>query len=162
MVKPIINSEKRIRQVSLTNVSPLGVGREFIAEVKRDPNLSDPTEIAVGTVIKAVYIELWLLATSQQPNTSVVAFLKATNGSDGPIPSEMLNLNAYGGKKNIFEMHQGLTGDANTNSSPFFRGWVKVPKGKQRFGLGDNLQIAITPITEDIQYCGVFIFKAYN
>ena len=162
MVRPIINSEKRIVQQTLSTAM-MGVStNEVIAVAEQAPTSTDPREVDIGTVIKAVYVELWVMATSQQPATITTCVIKVSNGGSGPSAGEMTDLNSYNSKKNIFEMHQGLIGDANTNPTPFYRGWIKIPKGKQRFGQGDRLILAIKSITDDTQYCGVYIYKAYN
>ncbi len=161
-MKPVINSEKRIVQISLSNIAALATAGTNFVDAVQDPSATDPTQVAVGSVVKAVYVELWLLGSGQQPNTSSVIVCKKATGTVSPNFTQMQNLNGWEGKKNIFEMHQGLIGDANTNPSPFFRGWIKIPKGKQRFGLGDKMLFNIAAITEDMQFCGVIIFKVYN
>ena len=160
MVRPAINSEKHIVQVSLTNVTALDVGTQNVCVAVASPGTS-PTEVRIGSVVKAVYIELWLLGAGQQPNTSATIIYKVENNPTPITFSEMQNLEAYTNKKNILEMHQGLVGDANTNPSPFYRGWIKIPKGKQRIGLGDAIKLTVSAITEDLQFCGVFIYKEY-
>ncbi len=162
MVRPIINSEKRIVQITLTNVDESNQTNIVLVDVKQDPDNTAPNDVAVGTVIKAVYVELWVLATSQQPNTSTVILVKSPANTGTPTVGEFSNLNAWANKKNILQMHQGLIGDANTNPVPFFREWIPIPKGKQRFGLGDKLHLAIHAITDSVQVCGLVIFKAYN
>ncbi len=161
-MRPIINSEKRILQISLGNVSALAVTGTTLVDCVQDPTASAPDAVPPGTVVKALYLELWLLGSGQQPNTSTVLVEKRVGLSDPPDFAQMQNLNAYTNKKNILETHQGLVGDANTNPSPFFRGWIKIPKGKQRFGIGDRMGLMISAITEDLQFCGICIFKAYN
>ncbi len=162
MVRPIINSEKRIVQLTLTNIATGVADLTDLIAGEQDPTASAPNEVSAGTVVKAIYAELWLMADSQQPATITTLIVKVPNGGSGPSAGEMTNLNAYNSKKNILEMHQGLIGDANTNPTPFYRGWIKIPKGKQRFGIGDKLVLAVKSITDGTQMCGVFIFKAYN
>ncbi len=163
-MRPIIQSEKHLVQITLSSVTALDVATETIVNAVEDVTPGNPRHVAVGSLVKAVYIELWLLGTGQQPNTSTVIVEKVPGASrDTDIDAtEMGNLHGYFNKKNIFETHQGLIGDANTNPVPFYRGWIKIPKGKQRFGLGDRITLSIKAITEDVQYCAVFIFKAYT
>jgi len=161
-MRPIINSEKRIVQLTLSTVmvgDTLGIN--LVAAVQ-DPGATNPLQVAAGTVVKAVYLEYWLLGTSAQPPTVTTVIEKSVSGSSSITSSEMTNINAYSNKKNILEMHQGIIGDANSNPIPFYRGWLKIPKGKQRFGLGDTLTFSVKSITEETQLCGLCIFKAYN
>ncbi len=161
-MRPVINSEKRIVQESLSSVNALSTAGTNFVDAVQDPTASDPREIAIGSVVKAVYVEIWVLATSQQPATFNVIICKKATGTISPNFTQHQNLNGWDGKKNILEMHQGLVGDANSNPVPFFRGWIKIPKGKQRFGLGDKMLFSIAAITEDVQWCGHFIYKVYN
>ena len=162
MVRPIINSEKRIVQITLTNIGAGANGTNVFVEAVQDVIASNPTHVSIGSVVKAVYVEMWLLGDGQQPNTATTIIQKLPDTSASPTALEMADLNAYAGKKNILELHQGLLGDANTNPVPFYRGWIKIPKGKQRFGLGDRMSFTVKAITEGMQYCGVFIYKVYN
>ncbi len=159
---PIINSEKRIVQITLSTIPVTTVANTPIVIAEQDPTASAPTNVAAGTVVKAVYVEMWYLGTGQQPPTMTVILHKLSSGGGNPDSTEMGNLNAWENKKNILETHQGFIGDANTNPVPMFRQWIKIPKGKQRFGLGDSLVLSAKSISDEVQFCGVFIFKAYN
>ncbi len=161
-MRPIINSEKRIVQQTLGNVPTATVGTILIASCVQDPIATSPTQIRPGTAVKAVYVELWILGSGAQVATSTAILYKLSSGGADPDSTEMGNLNAWANKKNILESHQGINGDNNSNPIPVFRNWIKIPKGKQRFGLGDNLKIAIKSITDEVEFCGLFIFKAYN
>ena len=117
--------------------------------------------VRVGATIKAVYVELWVLANSQQPASIILIVEKQPgNGQDINLVG-ITALHDYPNKKNIFYSTQGLVGDANTNPVPFLRQWIKIPKGKQRFGLTDRLQVTILSQTEDINICGLMIYKEY-
>ncbi len=163
-MRPVIQSEKHLVQITLSSVVALDSATETIVNAVQDVTPGNPRHVPVGAIVKAVYVELWLLGTGQQPNTTTVIVEKTPGSSrDTDITAtEMGDLHGYFNKKNILETHQGLIGDANTNPVPFFRGWIKIPKGKQRFGLGDRFQLSIKAITEDVQYCAVFIYKAYT
>ena len=162
MVRPIINSEKRIVQVTLTNVVVNTAESVNIVIGLQDPSAAAPSNVLVGSIVKAVYCEMWVMGTNQQPSTITTLIHKVEGGSSNIDATEFTNLNTYNQKKNILEMHQGLIGDANTNPVPFYRGWVKIPKGKQRIGINDRIQFSIKAITEDVQFCGIFIYKVYN
>jgi len=108
MVRPVINSEKRIVQITLTNVAALNQTNIVLVDAKQDLGTgTDPTEVDIGSVIKAVYVELWLLGDGQQPNTSTVIIVKSPANVGTPTVGEFSNLNGWQNKRNIFEMHQG-------------------------------------------------------
>ncbi len=161
-MKAIINSEKRIVQQTLSTVNEGVTQTALVVECKQDVNPSSPQEVSPGTVVKAVYVEMWFFGLGQQQSTTTTVFGKLV-GTEPTISSvEMGDLNAYAGKKNLFEIHQGLVGDVNSNPIPFYRDWIKIPKGKQRMGIGDRLFLAVKGITDDTQFCGLYIYKAYN
>ncbi len=162
-MKAIINSEKRIFQLTLTSLlTGVAVNIDLIKVVQDIGTGVDAREVLPGTVIKAVYVELWYLGAAQQPTTMTTCIIKLPGDAPGPDADDLGSLNSYNNKKNILETHQGIVGDANANPIPAFRGWIKIPKGKQRFGLGDKLIVSNKSITEDTELCGVVIFKAYN
>ena len=162
MVRPVINSRKHYRQVTLASAEMATINQESIVLVTQSVDEGLASQVSAGTVIKAVFVELWLLATSQQPATFVVSLEKISSGGPAQSFANSVNLHQYNNKKNILYTTQGLIGDANSNPTPVMRQWYAIPKGKQRFGLGDSLVLNISSITDDTQYCGLFIFKSYN
>ncbi len=126
--------------------------------------IGSAVEVNEGSVIKAVFIEVWLQSQATAGNTCQFAFVivKTPAGAANISASEMLNLGAYDNKKNILFVSQGVLGDLNTQAVPIHRGWVKIPKGKQRFGLGDRLVWMLAPIGFGIQSCGISTYKEYR
>jgi len=158
-MRPPINSEKHIRQIPIASVAEQVVAVSALAEAQRDPAAAQ--HVRIGAVIKAIYIEIWLLASAQQPGSFTLTVEKFTAGSGAPSISDMTALNSYANKKNIFYTTQGLIGDANTNPVPLIRQWIKIPKGKQRIAQGDNLVLNIAANVESIDFCGLAIYKEY-
>jgi len=163
MVRPTINSEKHILQISFTNIAEFGSEHIDIVNVVQDKGTgTNPTEVVPGTIVKAVFVEMWLLANGQQPATAEAILTKIPAGQVNPTNAELGLLHTYPNKKNILITQQGLIGDANTNPSPIYKQWIAIPKGKQRFGLGDRLVLSIRSITDSVNICGLMIFKSYN
>ena len=162
MVRPVINSEKRIVQIPIATVVMGSTANVNIVRVEQTVSSTNPTHVSAGTVCKAVYLELWVVGSANVTSSVAIIAYKLVSEAASPDAADMVALNAWGNKKNIFETHQGVIGDQNTNPVPFWRGWIKIPKGKQRFGLGDTFKITIAPFSGDVQFCGVAIFKAYN
>ncbi len=119
-------------------------------------------EVEEGSVVKAVYVEYWV--------TSDDATLSSGTASIEKVPSEATNmtfgqsqaLGAYPNKKNLFEVHQGLFPSQTQNPQNIFRHWVKIPKGKQRMGLGDEIVLNISSINDGIKFCGFSTYKEYK
>ena len=155
-MKQIIQSTKKIQQYTVssvaigtkTNITCLKAEQDYTGSVNRCP---------VGAVVKAVYVELWLLGVDQQPGSFVCSIEKDEGGKSNMDYTDSISLDTYTNKKNLFKITQGLIGDANANPTPIFREWILIPKGKQRMGLGDEVKINLSAITNDLQYCGMNI-----
>ncbi len=162
MKAPIV-SKKHIVQFTEFNVLTATVtGHEFVKGAAVS-GVDTPSEVVEGQIVKAIYLEYWF--TGQGSNTaSFVAILeKVASNPSVPSLSEMTTLDSYNNKKNILYTTQGLVASSNDNPTPIFRGWFKIPRGKQRFGLSDVLRVNIAAIgAEGISGCGFGTYKAYS
>lgn len=124
-------------------------------------NASDVVE---GSVIKAVYVEMWIKSNATSGNTAKfqLAIEKVVAGATSLTFAQMNNLMAYENKKNVFYVSQGALGDDTTQSVPIHRAWMLIPKGKQRFGAGDSLVVTVTATAGSITNCGLSTYKEYN
>ncbi len=159
-MKPIIHSTKHTVQAPISQVTT-GTAENlliFTSVVSTGANLA--TEVEEGANVRAVFVEMWLQNQGDLGH-SIVILEKLEQDQAGATFAEMGNLFSYNNKKNIFFTHEGLTAnDAIGNPMPIIRQWFKIPKGKQRFGLGDRLVLTISnPSANDLNRCGVFIFK---
>ncbi len=158
-----IHSVKHYKQMSRSTVTTVTVKNErlIIAVQSTLANLED--EVREGAIVKAVYVELWLLDSSND-GSFVLTIGKDTANSQGPTFGEMNTLFNYVEKKGIFYTSQGLTqNDGVTSAVPIVRGWFKIPKSKQRFGLGDTLNLNIANNgAGTIEYCGFATYKEYT
>ncbi len=160
MRAPIV-AVKHYVQVSLATVLSGAALDTVIAkavEVKAAGNASD---VLNGSVIKAVFIEMWVRAGDTSPGSTLVTFYKGT-ANQGMAFSEQIALHTYNEKKNVFYHTQGLTNDQDADAIPFIRQWFKIPKGKQRMGLGDTLRLSIAAQALDNIVCGFMTYKEYT
>ncbi len=128
-------------------------------------DVNTAAEVVEGSVIKAVYVEMWLTSnTSVEPAGSLVMIVeKSQSANIEPSFTNMTTLDAYENKKNILYTTQGIVGSNTANPVPFIRQWIKIPKSKQRFGLQDKLRIVVAAIgAEDLSGCGLTIYKSYT
>ncbi len=135
-MRAVIHSVKHIVQFPIDQITT-GT-RQIISLVSAVSvsNVNTADVVPEGTTIKAVYVELWLDNTSNL-GESIVTVTKDTNFLTGPTFAEMAAMFTYSNKKNIFFTHQGLTtNDVGGTPVNIMRGWIKIPKSKQRFGLG--------------------------
>ncbi len=140
-----------------------------VARVIQDLIVAVPTgttavdEVVEGAIVKAIYIELWSQDDGND-GSEVVVLSKQTAGQLGPTFTEMNALGTWNEKKNIFFTHQGLTSnDGITGPLLVMRAWYKIPKSKQRFGLGDRLTLTMASNgAQSVNFCGFAIYKEYS
>ncbi len=162
-MKSPIHSRKHIVQFPFDAILT-GTRQGIPLIVAVDRTIADAaTEVIEGAVVKAIFIELWL-QNSANDGFSVVVVSKNVAGDTGPAFGGMADLDSYDNKKNILFTHEGLTSnDGVGNPINVLRQWIKIPKGKQRFGLGDRLDISISnPSSNSLNRCGMAIYKEYT
>ncbi len=128
----------------------------FINAVAAPANAIDVHE---GSTISAIWVELWVLADAQNVGSVIITLEKKPANAPNMTTVDAANLFAYVNKKNILYTTQGLTSEQNANAVPIIRQWFKIPKGKQRFGLGDQMVLNISAAQEGVENCGMFIYK---
>ncbi len=125
-------------------------------------DVDSATEVVEGAVVKAVYVELWLIGQSDSASGNfLVSVLKIPGDASSMTQADHIALNAYTNKKNVLYHTQGISNDGVANATPVVRQWIKIPKGKQRFGLNDRIQMSVSTQAEAVNYCGFFVYKEY-
>ncbi len=162
-MKAPIHSQKHIVQFPIDQIAT-GLHQAIdlaIAVQSTVANLAN--EVAEGSVIKAIYIELWLQNQSNL-GESIVTVCKDGKDGVGPNFAQLASLFTYNNKKNILFTHQGLTSNDGISGPVWIlRQWIKIPKGKQRFGLGDKLILSISNTSaNNLNRCGLAIYKEYS
>ncbi len=162
-MRPIIQSKKHINQESLATVGTGAVGN-FVIATSIEGASTAPEFINEGAIVKACYVEFWAGTESATVVTSyTVALYKDPGGTNPALTADMAALHDWSNKKNILFTGQGLLPIEAGGIVPVMRQWYKIPKGKQRFGLGDRLILTIRNNSAiDIIFCGVAVFKEYT
>ncbi len=164
-MRAVIHSKKHIQQISQATVAQAVVGHVTIATAIEGSSTT-PDQIVEGASLKACYVEFWVSADSATIVGSYTVILyKDPGGLHAATTSQMAALHDYPNKKNIMFTAQGLLTPNDGGQVPVLRGWYKIPRGKQRFGLGDRLLLTIrnnNATAIDINFCGVAIYKEYN
>ncbi len=164
MLAPI-HTIKHFVARSNTGTTPGGLANLVIAEAKVAPAAALTSDVLEGSIIKAVHVEMWCAHNSAVGNSSQITFIveKVPAGQAAANATQLLNLQAYPNKKNIFYTFQGITPNTQTsNPIPLIRDWLLIPKGKQRMGFGDKLVLSFTVVSETTQTCGMTIYKEYR
>ncbi len=162
-MKPIIHSVKHYVQFGINSITGGTLESIVLCNSVESTVANAADEIEEGAIVKAVYVELWLNKDTVD-GQSIVTVCKDTKVGTGPTFTEQAALFTYPNKKNILFTHQGLTSlETVGNPINILRGWIKIPKSKQRFGLGDTLMLSISNVgTGNLFRCGLAIFKEYS
>ncbi len=158
-----IHSDKHYVQKTLTTVTTGVTNETIIVQAVEGSVAAGVNQVVEGALVKAVFAEMWVIGSvSNQFFTA--AIIKLEGGALTPATANMAALGTYTNKKNILYTTQGLaSNDGIAAPVPLMRGWVKIPKGKQRFGLGDELVWVLTSRgSDDIIMCGFFTYKEYT
>jgi len=121
-------------------------------------------DVVEGSLVKAVFLEFWVSsrAAAGTDTKFQLCVEKVSLNSLGATFAEMNTLHGYVNKKNILFFSQGVIGDLTTQAIPVVRQWFKIPKGKQRFGLGDRLLVTISSTAAILNRCGFSTYKEYK
>ncbi len=161
-MKPIIHSRKHYNQISQSTVGQAAVVDTILFQ-SIEGHSTVPSHILEGANVKACYLEFWVSQDSASVVGSYTAILYVNPGNTPIVTTaQMAALHDYANKKNVLETHQGLLTPNDGGQVPIFRGWYKIPKGKQRFGLQTSLNVAIrnnNSTAIDINFCGIAVFK---
>ncbi len=164
-MRPIIKSKKHILQISQATVGQAAAVSTTIVNALEATG-TVPSTVEEGAIVKACYVEFWVSQDSASVVGSyTVCLAKDPGGNAGMTATQMAALHDYDNKKNILFTAQGLLTPNDGGQVPVLRGWYKIPKGKQRFGLKDVLRITIrnnNATAIDINFCGLAIFKEYT
>ncbi len=159
-MRPVVHTTKHYRQITLTNVTTVSRNSEVLASAVQSTVANLSTEIEEGALVKAVFIELWLIGSSANQFFTIILD-KVTGGASAGSYNDLTDLWSYPNKKNVLYTTQGLApNDGVGQPVPVIRQWFKIPKGKQRFGLGDTLILSIASRGDaTITYCGFATYK---
>ncbi len=163
MLAPI-TSIKHFAPLTSTTVAAGTVKNHVIVDAVAQPSVAASIDVVEGSIVKAVYCELWIHNNSGSSHGSFTVIIEKIPSNGGlPVLADMTNLTSYQNKKNILYTSQGILGpDDAQGAVPIHRSWVKIPKGKQRFGLGDRFVISVLALDQVYQACGMFLYKEYK
>ncbi len=161
MVRAMVHSKKHYFQTTLATVTNGAITNQIIAHAKEAP--SAVNEVVEGCTIKAVYVEYWLIQAADSIGTFTAGLYKNPGGQNAMATADAVALGDYDNKKNILYVTQGLAPKSSSPQLNLARNWFKIPKGKQRMGLGDKLHFFIrnNNATDDINFCGFATYKEY-
>ena len=162
-MRPPIQSQKHYVQFTVSPITTATTENIRLVDAVESTTANASTEVSEGSIIKAIYIELWL-QNDGADSAQIVTVTKDSQNTSGPTYAQMGALFSYNNKKNILFTHQGLgSNDAISGPQVVLRQWIKIPKGKQRFGLNDRIHLSIANVSsQDLNRCGFAIYKEYS
>ncbi len=161
MVKPMVHSRKHFVQISLLAIASGALSRITLSVAVAPEDVNAAAEVEEGSTIKAVYLELWATGDDVVQGTGIFTMEKFPSGHVAPTTANMAALMDYNNKKNILETHMGLVPPNTSNPVNIFRHWIKIPKGKQRQGLGDLIAVTAFGQSDGLFLCGFATYKEY-
>ncbi len=162
-MKPVIHSTKHYIQTSLTTAATGTKVDITLIDSVRTVDKDVVFEVEEGALVKAIYIEMWVLGDTANA-TQITVLCKQPGGLAAFTVGQMAALGIADNKKNILFVSQGLaSNDGIAAPINIMRGWYKIPKSKQRFGLGDTLKLQIfAQGAAGIDFCGFATYKEYT
>ncbi len=163
MLAPIVSKKHFVPQTN-TIIASGAILNVPVIEAVIAPAVANSRSVIEGATIKAVFLEYWMRGNDSLGNASQQIFTveKVPAGATSMTAGQSLALQSYPNKKNILFTSQGILGDLETVPVPILRQWIKIPKGKQRFGLGDELIINFASGGGAFRVCGMAIYKEYQ
>ncbi len=166
MLAPIVSVKHYVPR-AVVNVNSATVLNDIVVDAVVASAVNLATEVLEGSVIKAVFIELSIIGIGASGVTNAFNLTLEKKIADQPTMTnaQSLALFTYPNKKNILYTTQGLIGSRLDGEATRFiiKQWFKIPKGKQRFGLGDQLLLNLSNIAgSNYQVCGIYVYKEYR
>ncbi len=156
-MRPRVNTKKHYRQLSLGAVASGAITPLTLVEAVAAPSASH--EVVEGAIVSAIYIEMWLTSDDTAAGTAIVTLEKIMGGGVAMTTTESAALADYDNKKNVLHTQMGLLGPNVQVPLASVKGWFKIPKGKQRFGLGDRLVLNLFGQSNGLAFCGFATYK---
>ncbi len=159
-MRPIVHSVKHYVQQSRSQVATVALSQIDIIDSVESTVANLVDEVPEGSNVRAVFVEMWLLDSSND-GSFIVSLEKVPGGFAGQSFANSNSLGTYANKRNLLYVTQGLSPNNGVgNPVPIIRQWFKIPKGKQRFGLGEKLKLNITNNgLNNLEFCGFFTYK---
>ncbi len=156
-MRPVVNTEKHYLQVSLATVASGSITPITLVFAEAVPTAV--SSVREGAKISAIYIELWVTGDDAVQSSGIITLEKRNGTAVAMTAAQSASLGTYVNKKNVFFTQMGLFPSNTTYPMASIKGWFKIPKSKQRFGLNDVLVINVHGQSDGLQFCGFSTYK---
>ncbi len=158
-MRPTINTEKHLVQFSLGSVASGALSALVIAIGKQTVSATVATHVREGAKISNVYIEMWCSSDDAASGTCIATLERVMGGQGLMTVADSAALDGYDNKKNVLHTFMGLTPSNVQYPMAILKGWFKIPKGKQRFGIEDQLRLNLHGQSNGLAFCGFAVYK---
>ncbi len=160
-MKPTIKAIKHYVHFAVATTGSGAIGNHLIVSaVAEGAARGTPAIVYEGSKVNAIFVEFWGSGVTVD-KTMTWALMKLPSGVARPTYAELINLSTYPNKKNVLKSGQGLA-PTGGNIVPMIREWVHIPKGKQRMGLTDKVELVFAGTATTINTCGLSTYKEYE
>ena len=163
MVRAMVHSIKHYIQ---TSIATIVAGAKLDITLVSAVDTADKTalnEVEEGNTVKACFNEYWIRSSEASPGSFIAVLYKLPGAGTKFSLAQLAALGSAENKKNILWSSQGLVNDQDADALGMMRGWYKIPKSKQRFGLGDELVLTVfAQGAIDLVICGLTTYKEYS
>jgi len=140
----------------------LGVGAAVTTVVTLGTSVVDykgnTAEIPIGAKVSSFYLFVQVLPATGTANVDWFV-TKFSTGTPMPVPGAT---GASTARRYILHEEKGIPGNAADGAYPLtFKGVIKIPRGRQRFALGDFIQLHIRGV-DTYNACVKCIYKFYQ
>ncbi len=157
-----INATKHYVQQSLSSITSGAVATSSVVVAVEQSTANAVNEVRSGSLVKAIMLEYWLKAgEATNLGSFVFAFYKKPAGAGAMTFAQAVALGTFTGKNQVFFTSQGLINNESSTAIPVIRQFIKIPKGKQRMALGEELIVVVAAVTSDLDFCGFTTYKEY-
>ncbi len=156
-MRPVIHSRKEIVDGTFLAVTAATVTNVLVADAIND-YVGTVGSVEVGSVIKSIYLFVQVLPTAGTANVDFYV-IKRPNGIVDPVPGAVGGTSA---RKYVLHEEKGIPGNAADGAYPLtFKGVVRIPRGRQRMGEGDDIRVVIRG-ADIYNACVKCIYKVYQ
>ncbi len=146
----------------------LTIGTQTVAaliDTKDNPVQADSSAVATASVVKSIFLNVQVAATSTAALANVYMMVYKNPGNNiavGNVPdANVVGTSDF--RKQVFHQEMIMT-EKNTTAIPrtLFKGVLRIPKHMQRMGLDDIVAIALISPGVTYDFCFQCIYKEFR
>ncbi len=133
---------------------------EILVDAEDNPVFAtNPQQINTSSSVNAIFLNVQVAATSTAALANVYMYVAKNPGNAITMPQANV-VGKSNDRKHVLHQEMIMT-EKNTTAIPrtLFKGVIRIPRGKQRFGIEDRLSIFLLSPGTTYDYCIQCIYK---